>query len=398
MQTIPKRFANNIGGQIPEEVQLEVPNGKNYNVKVAREQDALVMGSGWANFASVYDLKQEDFLVFTYCGKSHFKVCIFDPSNCEKYFSCVVMDDTYEQDRSISNDNTPTSFHMQSPTSKRSENFKEETNRFSFIEISEQKRKIDALEQKIRPQIPLYITAMDMTSVFWISVKHLLGKNGTITLSHVDGSKTWAITLGISTVGWYALSTGWLDFIQDNGLREGDICIFEPSKSKGRVTLTFHPLEICSKKAPGYAPSSRSPMHGVTKLAYIIPRFTILSDKQKCKIEDKVRAIRSPYDLFVLIVKTSNVIGKSSSMGFCSEYAKKYLQGGYDSIILLHPNKTDIWEAEIEINNNRRRIGRGWWQFVSDNELKVGDICLFQLMETKKLTMTVHIIRKQECT
>ncbi|XP_072148564.1 putative B3 domain-containing protein Os03g0621600 [Setaria viridis] len=223
--TIPKRFANNIGGQIPEEVQLEVPNGKNYNVKVAREQDALVMGSGWANFASVYDLKQEDFLVFTYCGKSHFKVCIFDPR---------------------------------------------------------------------------------------------------------------------------------------------------------------------------YAPSSRSPMHGVTKLAYIIPRFTILSDKQKCKIEDKVRAIRSPYDLFVLIVKTSNVIGKSSSMGFCSEYAKKYLQGGYDSIILLHPNKTDIWEAEIEINNNRRRIGRGWWQFVSDNELKVGDICLFQLMETKKLTMTVHIIRKQE--
>jgi hypothetical protein len=30
---------------------------------------------------------------------------------------------------------------------------------------SEQKRKIDALEQKIRPQIPLYITAMDITSV-----------------------------------------------------------------------------------------------------------------------------------------------------------------------------------------------------------------------------------------
>src|SRR5688572_6155906 len=66
-------------------------------------------------------------------------------------------------------------------------------------------------------------------------------------------------------------------------------------------------------------------MHGVTKLAYIIPRFTILSDKQKCKIEDKVRAIRSPYDLFVLIVKTSNVIGKSSSMvsHHCSVQCKK---------------------------------------------------------------------------
>jgi hypothetical protein len=82
-------------------------------------------------------------------------------------------------------------------------------------------------------------------------VKHLLGKKGTITLSHVDASKTWAITLDISTVGWYALSTGWLDFIEDNKLREGDICIFEASNSKGRVTLIFHPLEICSKKTPG---------------------------------------------------------------------------------------------------------------------------------------------------
>jgi hypothetical protein len=75
------------------------------------------------------------------------------------------------------------------------------------------------------------------------AVKHLLDKNGTITLSQLNGSKTWAITLDINTVGWYARSTGWLDFICNNGLKEGDICIFEPSKGKSRVTLIFHPLE-----------------------------------------------------------------------------------------------------------------------------------------------------------
>lgn len=64
-------------------------------------------------------------------------------------------------------------------------------------------------------------------------------------------------------------------------------------------------------------------------------------------------------------------------------------------MILLHPNK---WEAEIELKNNRSKLGRGWRQFVSDNKLKVGDVCLFELMEHKKPTMTVHIIRKQECT
>jgi hypothetical protein len=51
--------------------------------------------------------------------------------------------------------------------------------------------------------------------------------------------------------------------------------------------------------------------------------------------------------------------------------------------------KTNIREAEIMFYSNRYRTGRGWWQFVSDNELKVGNICLFQLMETKKLKMDV---------
>ncbi|CAN6361622.1 unnamed protein product [Urochloa humidicola] len=83
-------------------------------------------------------------------------------------------------------------------------------------------------------------------------------------------------------------------------------------------------------------------------------------------------------------------------MRFCAEYAKKYLQGGHDTITLLRPKKTDTWEAGIEITNNRTKLGRGWRQFASDNKLKLGDICLFELMENKDLTMTVHIIPKQD--
>lgn len=39
--------------------------------------------------------------------------------------------------------------------------------------------------------------------------------------------------------------------IDDNRSREGDICVFDPSKSEGRVTLIFQSLEISGKKAPG---------------------------------------------------------------------------------------------------------------------------------------------------
>jgi hypothetical protein len=74
-------------------------------------------------------------------------------------------------------------------------------------------------------------------------MKHLANKSGIIQLSQLDGSKTWAINLDITTKGDCAVSTGWMDFIRDNKLREGDICIFQPSKSKNGVTLIYHPLE-----------------------------------------------------------------------------------------------------------------------------------------------------------
>ncbi|OQU79469.1 hypothetical protein SORBI_3008G148900 [Sorghum bicolor] len=396
--TIPKKFATNVGGQIPEEVQLEAPNGKTYNVKVAKEQNDLVIGTGWTKFSSSHDLRQGDLLVFTYSGYAHFKVRIFDPSNCEKEFSCVVMDNfPYGQERSISHDNhtQPSTSNMlvkhcsgssshkrktlktsptDSPSRKSTEDddVKEPLNSVGFQKSwlvfpmgcnmnSEQRAKIDALEQKIRPQIPLYITTMDMTSVSSgilaiskdYAVKHLLDKNGTITLSQLNGSKTWAITLDINTVGWYARSTGWLDFICNNGLKEGDICIFEPSKGKSRVTLIFHPLEETHHpKSAGYVPSSRSPPHEATEPGYIVPRFTVLNNEQMYKIKNKVQAIGSPYSVFVRIMKPGDVTPNNCIMRFCSAYDKKYLQRGQDTMSLIYPNKTHTWEAEIKISNN----------------------------------------------
>jgi hypothetical protein len=42
-----------------------------------------------------------------------------------------------------------------------------------------------------------------------------------------------------------------------------------------------------------------------------------------------------------------------------------------------------------------RRIASGWGEFVSVNHLWLGDICLFELVETtRRLRMNVHLIRK----
>jgi hypothetical protein len=36
---------------------------------------------------------------------------------------------------------------------------------------------------------------------------------------------------------------------------------------------------------------------------------------------------------------------------------------------------------------------KGWKQFARDNKLRLGDLCLFELLENTKYTMNVHVIR-----
>ncbi|KAL6622535.1 hypothetical protein ACP70R_032414 [Stipagrostis hirtigluma subsp. patula] len=446
---IPIQFATNFRGQISEEVKLEVPNGKTYDVKVAKEQNDLFIGSGWATFSRACDLKQGDFLVFTYSRHSYFKVRIFDSSGCEKAFSCVPMDGIpCVQQRSVFQGN-----HTEPPTGKRlaelcigsssdcrkaskmrptdspsqktnvpsSEGIQEPMNSGGFQKsvkscivlpkgctmTSRQKAEVTSIEQKILPKIPFYVTAMDKTSVTGgfiaisknYAVKHLSDKNGTITLSQLGGSKTWAINLDINTNGHYALSTGWLDFIRDNGLQDGDICIFQPSKGKGDVTWIFHPLEeSCRLQPPGYVPYSKSPKHGVSEPGYMTPRFTILNDQQKSEVWKKVRAIKSKVAIYVTVMQNSNVSRRLSILAFGSGYATQYLPRENHTMRLWRPNKDHTWEAE-HLRSRRHTLGQGWKRFVIDNKLKLGDMCLFQLMQDKKkLTMTVHIIGKKQCS
>ncbi|KAJ1266102.1 hypothetical protein BS78_08G125600 [Paspalum vaginatum] len=123
----------------------------------------------------------------------------------------------------------------------------------------------------------------------------------------------------------------------------------------------------------------------------MVPRFTNPNDQEKHEIENKVRAIGSPYHVYVHTIHGSHVTG--NYMMLSSKYAKEYLQRGYKTVRLLHPNNSHTWEVEILLTGKRRyRLGKGWRQFFKDNKLKVGDICLFELMESKRnLTMTVHI-------
>lgn len=78
---------------------------------------------------------------------------------------------------------------------------------------------------------------------------------------------------------------------------------------------------------------------------------------------------------------------------FKKDYAVKYLPDKEQNVWLRRPenNSTD-WEAKFKIIDHKREL-YGWTKFVTDNQLQPGDICLFERLKMKELTMNVHIIR-----
>ena len=53
------------------------------------------------------------------------------------------------------------------------------------------------------------------------------------------------------------------------------------------------------------------------------------------------------------------------------------------------------WEARYCEYNGGKKLTIGWKQFVKDNKLKTGDICLFELLSNER-TMKVHIIHAND--
>ena len=76
------------------------------------------------------------------------------------------------------------------------------------------------------------------------------------------------------------------------------------------------------------------------------------------------------------------------------KYAEVYLPFEEQMLTLQHHGKK--WEVRCRVKKSKaKRLLRGRKHFARDNNLQLGDVCLFELLRNKKkYVMNVHIIRK----
>ncbi|XP_050105008.1 B3 domain-containing protein At4g34400-like [Malus sylvestris] len=79
-----------------------------------------------------------------------------------------------------------------------------------------------------------------------------------------------------------------------------------------------------------------------------------------------------------------------------SEFAKRYLtQHPTGSVILRVPDGR-TWNVKFKYENKRARFLLDWLAFVEDNNLKIGDVCVFMLIKGFKITFEVAFYRSKE--
>jgi len=74
------------------------------------------------------------------------------------------------------------------------------------------------------------------------------------------------------------------------------------------------------------------------------------------------------------------------------KFARMYFMGNSGNLVLRVPGKGS-WPVKCIMLRKDAKVTCGWKAFVLDNKLKVGDVCVFEMLRDDKLFIDVIIFR-----
>ncbi|RCV41838.1 hypothetical protein SETIT_9G166700v2 [Setaria italica] len=495
---VPNRFLKHFARKLSGTIKLESPDGSLYDVEVAERFNKVVLRHGWEAFVDANGIEENDFLLFRHTEQSCVEVLILDSDGCEKVFPCTgIVNIPSFKERSVDSVDISSSSHDETTESSESERFtrcqkgssyhrrktakvtatssssKESGDIPSESESYEsddlqtspgddyvlcsrsylseaQEERVVALIREIQPKVTAFVAIMRKSHVKGPSAflalpkeyasAHFPHETTNITLQRPGKSKKWHPKFYRSKdIRLHMLRGQWLDFVRDNHVQVGDICLLLPTKGVRKFAFTVHLLHttgphsrvrtsfqsvsschgISSPKMASVVHikeettdeeyvSSEGGMHGISNKyleykdpggsfepPYIISVRSCLSESQKKIVEEKVRAIQCEVPIYVAIMNKCSVSIRYE-LEISARYAAANLPDRRQSMILRYMGKS--WRTQMVVRSGSRWfLCEGWFQFVCDNGLRVGDVCLFELEKNEsKLTMTVHIIFSEQ--
>ncbi|XP_037419001.1 putative B3 domain-containing protein Os08g0325100 [Triticum dicoccoides] len=397
--TIPEDFLKRFRGEIPKEIKLEARNGHIYTVGVAKYPDKLVLRAGWETFVETYGLQIDDSVVFRYNGNSQFNVIVFDRFGREKA-SSVIADSTplspYVQERHIGAPETLVRSHghslppgMQSPTENvnisqghpqlmrvqpHTDNVSRSQGHAQHVQMqlpTDNMRRSEGHPQPIQMQSP-----SANVDHFVDDSRHMQMQPPTETLNR-SNCQPQSLQMQLTCAERQSN-------LQRNKSNQGNKSVASSSGTPSQTLVLSYRDSLCLEDDTNLCETSR----------YTLGWNTRLNPAQKKKVDQKVEHIPSDNPTFVAMMSKCNVTG-TFTLSVPKQYVKRHVGDTERNICLQCLGKR--WEVQFGGRPEEKRIISGWRRFVKDNDVEMGDICIFELLKKcKTCTMEVHIIHTKD--
>ncbi|XP_038702135.1 B3 domain-containing transcription factor VRN1-like isoform X2 [Tripterygium wilfordii] len=428
---LPRDFVKKSGRSLPSLVILKVPTGAVWPVELAKRDGKFWFQNGWQEFAGYYSLDYGHMLVFEYDGCSHFHVIIFDKSATEIKYPCDDTNCSEElkhagekqkpKVRRKARERSPlpcpfphkkarngstvhgNSTSMSVPHSRRNHFTREVPHEVEGVKVSckrelgvsasgwrrpktnvEQRltnqEKIEALRRTsgFRSANPHFKIVMQPSYVSFRFDLVIPAEFGEIYMKKKRSDVDLCVSDGRIWPAKYSkhefqsnpkIYYGWEKFARDNGLRVGDVCVFELieiDKMQLKVHIYHADEDLNIYMLQGEKKTSNEdskPLRG---------GITFKSENPCCRVFMHPSYVR-----------------RGCGMRMPAGFGKKYLPEERSDVTLCTPDGR-TWPVEY---HRRSYLYKGWQEFVHDNDLEVGDVCFFELIKIFETKLKVSIFR-----
>ncbi|CAN4090541.1 unnamed protein product [Withania somnifera] len=290
---------------------------------------------------------------------------------------------------------------------------------------------------------PSYVSKpYNMKISFLFAWKYFRDKCGDLVF-RVPGRGSWSVKydLGISRA---RICFSWKAFVLDNELKIGDVCVFELIKGtrplldvtifRAAESKPIHKTDggvsDCQNeiiKTENSVPCSQPELVHSRKLnlekkqkrdsdGLVTSKIKELSEgtakhaqqsksssadrvvaKEMVMAYQKAKAFTSRNPFFISFMQSSYVSPASgpTQLSITLSVARKFLSSRHSDVVLQVSSKRR-WAVKCTLGISNAKFSAGWKEFVLDNNLKVGDVCVFEWVSRSKFLFNVIIFRSAE--
>ncbi|KAI4313554.1 hypothetical protein L6164_026522 [Bauhinia variegata] len=380
---IPRKFTSKCGFNLPNPVFLKPADGTEWKIFWAKSKSDgdIWFQNGWEEFVRHYSLDIGYLVLFKYVESSHFDVLLFDKSTLQiEYPSHVPYNEKPNLDDDHFSDDLVEILSKKPHSVDNSfEILSEKPNsNDDLVEISSEKPQfcddpIEIFNEK--PQ-----SSDDSDKNLSEKPSHSKTKMKSPLLSPRPQKK-----LKVGTNGDFEPSSSLKSshfHVQTEGRQSQGKTLEKSSNGNAHVKSTKKELE---EDMRGNAFTNNKCPKSEEKT-----RKQTITDSNKKEALKRAKNFRSENPFFIVIIQPS-YISTRSSLYVPIKFADEHLEKKEGSLI-LEDLKGTTWSATY----NGRRILSGWHKFTRDNDLKVGDACVFEMTNSIELSFKILIYRAHE--